>query len=117
MWDYVICGSIKTQDSDNQSLVLSYRVMRVPCCYSFSLYTCKKRAWQKKVSERQIAAIRPWHRDWQSGRLQGGIPEEAPIFQLLNDFADGLIGTKDLEVPGMVQVGTQKVDISLFDEI
>jgi hypothetical protein len=49
MWDYVICGSVKTQKSDNQSLVLSYRLMRVPCCYSFSYIHAKRRPNKKNV--------------------------------------------------------------------
>ena len=36
------CGLVKIQTSDNQSLVLSCLLMRVPCCYSFIFFNAKK---------------------------------------------------------------------------
>ena len=163
-------GSIRTQRSDNQSLVLSYRLMRVPCYYSFFVFTCKKRAWQEKCQKGRLplfdfgrktvnlragqgVGVRPgsgagdWRSGWgcfgvvdlggrrgfgqvgewvqaggsdgrsQAGRLKGGVLEKTLILQLPDGFTDGLTGAEDLQMPAMMKVGAQEVDISLFDEI
>ena len=194
-------GSIRTQRSDNQSLVLSYRLMRVPCYYSFFVFTCKKRACQEKCQKGRLplfdfgrktvnlragrgVGVRPGGRgrsgrgarsgsgagDWRSGwgsfgvglggrhgfgqvggmgsggwvrreesggrsqagkvrrrasleggivrrRLKGGVLEKTLILQLPDGFTDGLTGAEDLQMPAMMKVGAQEVDISLFDEI
>jgi hypothetical protein len=126
----VICGSIKTQMSDSQSFVLSYRLMRVPCYYSFSVFTCKKRAWQKRCQKGRLWALVFGRAtvilsasggvrvDWGRRRgSEGGIPEKAPILELANGFADSLTGAEKVQVPGVVQVGAEELDISLFDEV
>ena len=50
----MICGLVKIQIADNQSLVLSYLLMRVPCCYSFTFFNAKKGPADKNVRKSAI---------------------------------------------------------------
>jgi hypothetical protein len=96
--------------------------------FIFRIYMQKK-GLAKKMSERQAMGTCLWQSDchperkwgvrvdWGRGGSEGGIPEKAPILELANGFADSLTGAEKVQVPGVVQVGAEELDISLFDEV